>query len=798
MSDSWPRAALRAHWRSLRVLLWAVTLGAGAIGLAFLPLFNVLGFEFAFVMALLGSLAGADLGSAFVRRVRATPSPALERAIAPTRMLGSVFGHAAIVNLGLLAIPLLIITLNGLRVRNCDWGFGIEAYVYLSVVSALLATAVGVLVQVAVGERRKLGNALPYAILIAAFLMAVWRFYAAPPVFSYNMFGGYFPGSIYDESIAFRAPFYWSRLFQLALIGTLFCACAVLLDTPRLTLGLRSRRPGGLRYRAALAGIACGWLAIHLWSSSGELRFEIDADDIREILGGRHETDNFVIYYPPGGDIERDIEIIAEDHEYRYAQLVRTFGVEPSVKITSFYFDSPGQKFELMGAKNVYVAKPWRQEIYVHHYGFPHRVLRHEIAHVVAGEFGDGMFNVSVDWVTVVPLFNVGLIEGTAVAADWPGHRSNLTPHQAVKAMRELGIAPPVEQILSTGFLTLSSARSYTLAGSFVRYLLDRYGAERLRVLYRTGGDFMTAYGAGRTVIANDWSDMIAATELPAEAAEVVRERFRRPGIFKRPCPHAIARRLGQAGRELRRGRLRDAISTVRSVCGDAPHEPRYRMELARLLTRAGDVDDAAEIYTALAGNAKEMSSTIRAQALLELATAAVRRGEHGEAESILRRAAELPLDDDTRRNVAARMFSVRHGGAAGPALRAYFWGDDPVGGHDAVAMAGRAAEAIAREPHNGLGYYLLGRNLRGRGAPREAANMLSTALDLELPHALLVREAARMLAAAAYLAGDDPLVRRAAKILMAADQPEVIRLEGADWLERIYWRANGELPAAR
>src|SRR5690606_36972577 len=107
-----------------------------------------------------------------------------------------------------------------------------------------------------------------------------------------------------------------------------------------------------------------------------------------------------------------------------------------------------------------------------------HQVLRHELAHVVAGEFGDPLFGVAARRVLGLPLaFNVGLIEGIAVAADWPDHFVRpLTPHQSVKAMLELGVAPPVEKLLSTGFFQFSAARSYTVAGSFLRFLLETRG----------------------------------------------------------------------------------------------------------------------------------------------------------------------------------------------------------------------------------------------------------------------------------------------------------------------------------
>src|SRR5690606_28872489 len=97
---------------------------------------------------------------------------------------------------------------------------------------------------------------------------------------------------------------------------------------------------------------------------------------------------------------------------------------------------------------------------------------------------------------------------------DWPDHFTRaLTPHQSVKAMLELGFAPPIERLLSTGFFEFSSARSYTASGSFVRFLLDRHGIERLQRFYESGGDFSVAYDEAPEDLFAAWRRMIAATQ---------------------------------------------------------------------------------------------------------------------------------------------------------------------------------------------------------------------------------------------------------------------------------------------
>lgn len=796
------RAATRDHLRSRWTLAAAVIATVAAAIMAFIPLFNVLGFGFSFVMAVVISPISLLAGAGFVRRVAArmrahgTTSGRSSRVLPSTRrFLAAVLGRAVLGHLALLVPPLVIIAANGLRVRNCDWLFGALAFILLPVASCVLATAIGVVIGLLCGDRRWRASALGVAVFVASVIYAVWRFHAAPPVFSYNLFGGYFPGNLYDEGLSFTAPFYWARLLHIAFVLALLGAAGAFLDVPRVALSW-DPRPGERRVAWAGTTAMAGGLALLLFAMSGRLGFDIDAEDIARSLGARYDTEHFTIYYPLHPEIERNIHVLAEDHEYRYSQATRDLGAAPE-RITSFYFASADDKHRMMGARNVYMAKPWRNEIYLNHRSFPHAVLRHEIVHVVASEFGSPVFRVSAgNWLGLPVLFNVGLIEGIAVAADWPDHFDKpLTPHQSVKALRELGMAPPVRRLLSTGFLAFSSSRSYTMAGSFVRYLLETQGAERLRILYRSGGDFDAAYGRSETELVAEWSAMIDGIELPRDAAEIVRERFRRPSIFARPCPDAIGRQRRELGELLARSDVVGAVELGRRVCDQAPGEPRYQLELARVLTHAGRSAEAAAIYRELAGNAAEMSSVIRARALRELASMAARSGDVVELEDRLDDARRLALPDGEQRNVSVQHHVAGHIGPAGDALRAYFWGPDPAPGGEALVRFSRAARAVHAEPALGLGHYLTGRVLSGYGAAEDAATALARAIEIgfapvgEPGDTLLRREAARLLAETGYLAGRSDLVERAATILMEPAQTEVTRLYGADWIERLAWK---------
>jgi hypothetical protein len=765
--------------------------------MTFLPLVGVLGFELALVASVFASLAAVDLGAALVRRVQATPPPPLSVAVSPLRLVAGLTARAVAIGV-VVALPFgVIAAIHGLWAITCDWAFGVLAYVALPIASAVLFAGLGVAIGLVTGPRRLLGNALPYLVVLAIAFAGLVRFYTEPPVFTYNPIIGYFPGNLYDEDISLGMPLFWARVEALAWIVGVLALCAAQLDAPRFRATLRRVRPREMRNGAwglALAALATG-LLLHL--GGGALGHGITAEDIQDELGGRLETPHFVIHYAKTPDIERDLRLVAADHEFRYAQVTsRLGGVEVDGKIHSYYFANNAQKARLIGARNVEMAKPWRKEIYLDHRGFPHSSLRHEIAHVVAGELGDPIFAVSARRVAGLPvLFNPGMIEGMAVAASWPDKFDlSLTPDQSMRVIQALGHEPSVEHLLSIGFLTLSPQQSYTAAGSFLHFLLERYGVAPLRAVYGSGGDFPAAYGKSLRALAVEWRAYLKTVAIPPEAVEAHRERFARGSVFDRPCPHATAQRRIEAARRQDEGDRAGAIRLMRRVCDDQPSELRHRLDLAELLGDAdateGERAEARAIFEELAAPGGAPSA-LRADAVSALIFAAARAGDWVEVARLVAGSLALPLADFDRRQVLGRWLALNHVGPAGPALRAYFFATGTETGR-ALADA-----ALAAEPALPLAAYLVGLQAEGDDW-REAAAQLAAALDGGLPHPLYVRNAARKLAVAAYRAGDPALVERAIAMLTStgAGMSEVDRLLGVDWSERLVFDRSGALPA--
>jgi hypothetical protein len=754
------------------------------VGVGWVPLFGTLGYELAVVSAAAAAIAGLDLGAALAREV--ARQPWTDRGPAG-RLVASTTFAASCLAVAIAALPGVVAAVRGLVVTTCDWTFGLECYAAMPIVTAALAGALGHAVGAIVGPRRVLGAIaaqLPLVLLVAA---GLYRFYAAPPVFSYSAVVGYFPGNMYDENVQLGEPLLWARLEQLAWVIAIVALVATRLDPATFRVVWTRSLRGRLGALAFL--VFAGGDAILLHGDAGRHGYSIDADDIASELSGTIETPHFIIHYTHDDDIDRDIALIAEDHEFRYAQVVAETGVAPAGKLTSWYFANGDQKARWMGARDVEMAKPWRHEIYVDHRGFPHGSLRHEIAHAIASSFGDPLFGVAAKRVAGVPLLvNPGLIEGLAVALDWPGGYDRLTPHQAVRAMQVLGLEPQLDELLSLQFFSVSSARGYTTAGSFLRFLLDRYGIAKLRALYGNGGDFEAAYGKSLDELAGEWRAMLATIQLPADVIEAQRERFRQTSVFARPCPHAIAAAREQAAGALGDGDRDRALAILRDVCGRAPEEPRYRFELAELLAHGGDDAQAAEAqatWRAIADDAQGVTGSLRAEALDRLARVAGTHGDLAKARDLVVAARALPLDGAGRRQLDAELYALDRDDRW---LQGYFYSD-------AMTPIEWARAAVVEEPQLGMAHYLLGLQRANQGDHDSAAAELANALALGLPGPDFVENAARRLAISAYRVGDEPGVRAAIDALSAPSLSETDHLLAQDWRARLDFDKGLEKP---
>jgi hypothetical protein len=775
------RAAGRRFW------VWLGLLAGLAVVLDFAPLFDVLGYDFSFALGFAAALAGVDLGHGVVARGRARGEDDGSAATFGRRVLVALAAA-----LGVLVLPLVLSLANGLRVRNCSLGAGLAFFGLLPVATAIYAAPAGVLAATFAPRR---GRLVAWLLPIGSLVWTLWRLYEGPAVFAFDPFGGYFPGPIYDEAL--RPP---ARLLTFRLANLTWIGAAVSLALAGVGGGRDPRRWRRPALAVALPLVVASGL---LFAGRGALGFYVRRSDLEKVLDRTIETEHFVVRYASSAAKTRaDLALQAEDYEFRYAQLAETLGAQPAGPVTVWEFPSADVKKALVGAGNTLYAKPWTREIFLQAERFPSARLRHELAHVFAGAFGDPLFGIAFRWrwkgPLPVPTLAMGLVEGLAEAADWTDPDGSSTIHQDAAAMIADGLAPPLASVVGAGFSAQSGARAYTLAGSFTAFLLETRGPERLRALYRSAGNFSDVYRAPLADLEEEWRQFLRQQPVSARDKARASEQFRRPAIFKKVCARELAARVAEA-RGLERAAPVQAVRLLEEACRDDPREPSYRLQLAEARAFAGEHRPALEALGRLAADA-DVTQPLHAQAASLAAEIQFHAGDFANALAEQQRVLALSTEDGDRRLATAKLRALATPAARVTLGRALFGDDLGGGGADPVLTFHLMGEYARLHPADRVGPYLLGRQLLGRAA-EQALPFLRRACDDEAPvpagtgadalPPLFEHECRRMIAEAAYRLGEFERARAALTILASEAEGEAERLRSLDWRARVMWAAS-------
>ncbi len=755
------------HLPTRPAVLVAVVVVAGlGTSLVFLPLFGLPGYELGLLLSIAIGVFGGGVGIAAAnleRRMIQGRDPRPPNALrfdSPTRSALVAMGAASTLNVSMLLPPFIGSLVYALASSRCDPFAQLPFFPVLVIPSALMASAAGVFAGFA--TPRALFAVLAYALLVVASLaVTAWPIVFGPQVFAFNHFLGYVPGPLYDEALTVTPALLWFRLQTVLAAGFLAVFAAFCLDMREGRILRPHFRPGAVLLLSLLgAGI------VALEQRAPHLGTRMTHGFVAEKLGATRETEHFVVHYGRGKPKD-EVERLVRDLEFRHAQLVAFFGQAPEGKIRVYVYRSPDEKRRLVGASRTQFAKPWRLELHINDAPFPHPVLKHELAHVMAAPFGSGPFRVTSSF-KVWP--NVGVIEGMAVAGDDPV--DELTLHEWSAGMKRQGLLPDVRKMLSPqGFYAAPPARAYTAAGSFLRYLADTYGPEKLRALYARG-DFARAYGRNLSDLAAEWEKFLEAIPLDQAAVNVAFARFRRPALFARPCAREVAS-LAEEAADLVESDPDRAVELYARCAQLQPDEPAFRLGQARALVRADRKGEAVQVLSSLVEQTKEHPA-LAAEVHLALADVWYAREQPEEARQYLQHVLGLEVSQAVRRTAQVKLFGLDslH---AGKALWSYFRS----GGDDVKLLVLR--EALTLDPKNPYVNYLIGRRL-SEVAPKLAEGYLVAALEGNLPEPLK-KEALRLKVVAAYLAGDCNGVRSA--LGQAPDYGAAFKAQTGEYLDR-------------
>jgi len=440
---------------------------------------------------------------------------------------GESVGSVIRIHLALLLIPLGMLTLSLLWQPNCEYVQGLMFFLLFPVITVLFSVSLAFAVS-----RSGIKRSYLVYIILGLFVCIAGPLYDIglhSQFFTYNhVFGGVM-GPIYDEEVTVR-----SGLVVFRVLSLLWAALFVFIG-----LHFRSDRAFGSSLKILRAGVILGIGAIYLFSA----RLNINSPSwyIEEGLGGHLATEHFDIYYDPSVTNPFLLYKYEHDHEYRYAYFKEELGIDVNGRIKSFIYPDPLTKERFTGARFTNVAPVWLAAPQLHVYADVFdQVFAHELVHVFSREFGLPVLNASL---------SVGLVEGLAVALEPSEGRP--TPHDQVitaaiaakqnQSSAGSNIRERVEGSLSPlGFWTGRGAVSYTTMGSFVQFLIDTYGVDRIMEVYAYS-NFEEVYGKSPRQLTLEWEAYLNELPVvPRVTHDYVTRRFAVPSLFERRCPHHV------------------------------------------------------------------------------------------------------------------------------------------------------------------------------------------------------------------------------------------------------------------
>ncbi len=732
-----------------------------SLGMCVVPLLAIHGPESALVLGVLLPPMAAFGSARIAQRLRAAGLATSLRVL-----FEAVLGYGAV----LYAIPVLVLALDALRVRNCTPGSGAAFMLLGPAFGVLLACLTGLGIALLVPRPRFVAT---LALLVPVFtmLLAIWKFWATPSIFAYGHYFGFFPGTVYDENVTIMLPFFSLRVATAAWIAAVVLLLKTFTDPETLRVG---RRPGSRL--SLIAGLACTALGVTFEVFAVPLGHASSVARIREVLGGEQRSARCQIYFPrEQSPAER--RRVAEDCDFRVTQAERWLGVTHPEPVVAYLFRSPQEKYALMGAEGTNLAKPWRSEVYVSDPGWPNPVLGHEIVHAVASITGVGPLRVSGKLWGWWP--DPALIEGVAVAAAWQP-AGGLTPHEWSRALLELGLAPSLRELFGASFLGQQKRLAYTVSGSLLRFVAERWGARAVRQAYATG-DVAGAVGVTLDQLETEWHRYLRAQPIAAAALALAEVRFTGPSIFSAVCPHAVAQLRDELRVALGTGADATALQTCGEILAADPQDLGAHAALVGSYARLGKTEDALRELAWLEQRAPKPWVAAAKQAL---ADEAFRSGRLQEAGAEYAELLKQPLEDDQK-----RLLQVKHLAVTSDNEREREVIFELMIGQPGERADGATAVHLARElgdvRKDGLAPYLEARQLVSQARFRHGAKLLAEARSLGLPTLELRTEALRMEGLARFASGD---LEEAERLYRAFgnDGSAAHAAEANDFLERI------------
>ncbi|MFA3781830.1 tol-pal system YbgF family protein [Melioribacteraceae bacterium 4301-Me] len=431
--------------------------------------------------------------------------------------------------LSIVLIPLLIATINSALFSLCPLGDGYLFYLIITLPSIFFTISLSLLLLNFTSSNWTYFLLIVVLIIIIV-ILPIAEIYFYPQVYFFNPVIGYFPGVIYDEYVPIS-------------IKLISYRASVLFISLLLIYLLRNGR-----YKTKLKLLVS--LLIFLFAFFGLdniLKLNMTTNNLQSRLNKIAISNDFTINYTNLSN-NKYIFLITLKHEYYLNQITQELKVSHITPIHSYIFSNSEQKRELIGAGNADLAKPWLNQIYINEEDLD-ATLKHELLHVISANFGTTPFKLASK-------FNPALIEGFATA--YENNFDDYPIHVVAKIAMDSGYDISIVNLFSGfNFFNNYSTLSYVFAGSFIRFLSEKYGVNVIKKIY-ADGDFVKHTGKDLAKLESNYKKYLSVLNVNTNPF-VAQLYFAGHTIFRKFCVRTAAKFLREANKLYYEGRYKDA-----------------------------------------------------------------------------------------------------------------------------------------------------------------------------------------------------------------------------------------------
>ena len=318
---------------------------------------------------------------------------------------------------------------------------------------------------------------------------------------------GFWHGPVYDRYIAISDALVQNRILQFA-AGVAIC-----------WLLLTWRR----QFLVRTAVFCLTVVALQYLPGEGtELGMKpLEARFAKRLIGA-----GFELHYVPRDNNDQQIQDLFWATHFHIEDLQQQLGIEPPF-IKVFVYPGSRDKKLWFGGAGTDITDVFSPSIHISERPLPHPTLRHELVHAALAReayFGLGFHP------------NMALTEGIAVALapqkrPWP-------LDVGARFLIESKKIDPYGIIQGQSFLAAAASRSYTIAGSFAKHLVDNQLTEHLLAVY-SGQDWATSFNRQNRNLIQEWLDKLHQSPASQDTSLFGETLYREEGTLRSTCPHS-------------------------------------------------------------------------------------------------------------------------------------------------------------------------------------------------------------------------------------------------------------------